>query len=203
MGVALVVIAVLFGLLVLLLAVPIDVRFQVERIETLTGQISFRWLFGLIRFRIKIPGVAETGKKEPKPKVEHRKERKATKKQSGRSNVMAVIKQAAFRKRLYRFFKDLVRAAHSRDLYLRLRLGLGDPAATGLLWAFLGPTHALLQNLRSAEITFEPEFVDPVFEFESHGQFRLVPLQFIAIAISFVLSPPSLRAWRTMRQSHA
>ncbi len=84
-----------------------------------------------------------------------------------------------------------------------MRLGLGDPADTGRLWAFLGPLNAAAQNLRNAEVRIEPEFVDPTFEFEINGRVRLVPLQFLALATAFALSPPSIRAWRTLRIKHA
>lgn len=84
-----------------------------------------------------------------------------------------------------------------------MRLGLGDPADTGRLWAMVGPLSALVQNLRNAEVRIEPEFADPVFEFESHGRVLLIPIQFIFVIIAFALSPPSIRAWRTLKGSYA
>ena len=199
MGVVLVTIAVLFGLLVLLLAVPLNVAFRFEGIEAFQGQITVRWLFGLARFRIKVPGVAEPQPPEP----ETTKVRAKSEKRRGRSNILAVIRQAAFRRRVYRLVRDLVRATHMHQLRLRIRLGLGDPADTGRLWAFVGPLNAAAQQLRNAEVQIEPEFIDPVFEFEAHGRLLLIPLQFLALAIAFALSPPSIRAWRTLREGHA
>jgi hypothetical protein len=94
----------------------------------------------------------------------------------------------------------LLRATHARNLYLRLRIGLGDPADTGRLWAIIGPIAGLAQNLRSAMVRIEPEFMDPVFEVESRGQFRLLPIQLIALTAAFVLSPTMLRAWWLLRR---
>ena len=90
----------------------------------------------------------------------------------------------------------MLRATHARNLFLRLRIGLGDPADTGRLWAVIGPIAGMAQNFRSAALRIEPEFMDPAFEVESHGQFRLVPIQFIAMTAAFMLSPTMLRAWR-------
>jgi hypothetical protein len=202
-AVVLVVIAILFGLLVLLLAVPVDVAFRFEGIEAFKGQLAIRWLFGLLRFRIHLPGAAQPRPPQPKAKPEAAKVRVKPKERGGRPRILAVLRQAAFRRRAYRLVKDLVRATHPQQLRLRMRLGLGDPADTGRLWAFVGPLNALAQNLRNAEVRIEPEFMDPVFEFEAHGRFRLIPLQFLALAIAFALSPPSIRAWRTLRGSHA
>ncbi len=175
-----------------------------EHVERFKGQISISWLFGILRFRINLPGGSQA-KTETKRKTKKKSEKKPKKPKSrtGGSNVLAVIKQRAFRRRVLRFFRDLLRAAHSHDFTFRMRLGTGDPADTGRLWAFFGPVNALAQNLRHAEISFEPEFVDPVFEFESSGRFRFIPIQFIAITVAFVVSRPSLRAWRTLRQQHA
>lgn len=198
MDVVLVISAVLFGLLVLLHAVPIDVSFQFEGIEAFKGRITIRWLFGLVRFRILLPAAAK-----PPSEPDAAWARVKPGERGARDNMLAVLRQAAFRRRVYRLVKDLVRAAHLQQLRLRMRLGLGDPADTGCLWAFVGPLNALAQNLRNAEVQIEPEFMDPVFEFQAHGRVLLVPLQFLGLVIAFALSPPSIRAWRTLKGSHA
>lgn len=203
MSAALLVIAILTGLLVLLLAVPVDAAFRFTGIEAFAGQIGVRWLFGLVRFRIGLPGAAKAKPLKPKPRWRAATARRKAAARGRRPNVLAALRQAPFRRRLYRLVKDVLRATHARGLYLHVRLGLGDPADTGRLWAFVGPLNALALNLRNAEIQVQPEFVDPVFEFETHGRFRLIPLQFIGLAIAFALSPASLRAWRTLKASHA
>lgn len=196
-----VIIAIVVGLPVLLLAVPVEMVFRFEGIEAFNGQITLRWLFGLVRFRIRIPGVSHAPaepKTAPAAKVRVKPE-----KRSHRPDVLAVLRQAAFRRRVFRFAADLVRAAHLRRLRLRLRLGLGDPADTGRLWAFVGPLNAVAQKLQHAQVQIEPEFMDPVFEFQAHGRLLLIPLQVVILAISFALAPASIRAWRTLQGSHA
>lgn len=201
MSTVLLVVAILLGLVVFLLVVPIAVAFRFAGIEAFAGQISFRWLFGLVRFHIRFPRI--TKPKPAKPEREAPQARAKPAARGRRANVPAVLRQAAFRRRLYRFVRDLIRAVHAHELYLRLRLGLGDPADTGRLWAFVGPLNALAQNLENAEVRVEPEFTDPMVEFETHGRFLLIPLQFIVLALAFAVSPSSLRAWRTLRASRA
>ncbi len=197
MGAVLVVIAVLAGLTLLLLAVPVDVSFGLEGIEAFKGQIAIRWLLGLVRFRIPLPRVGKPPReREAAPKAAGARARP---KAAGRGKrVLAVLQQTRFRKRVYRLARDLVRAAQVRELRLRMRLGLGDPADTGRLWAVVGPLSAAAQGLRHAEVRIEPDFVDPVLEFQAHGRLVLVPLRFLAVAVAFALSPPSLRAWRVL-----
>ena len=162
--------------------------------------MRFHWLFGVVRFRLGIPGAT---KAEPQRKQKPAKKTVKRRPGSNARDVFALLKQSAFWRRAIRFIKDLLRATHARDLYLRLRIGLGDPADTGRLWALLGPVAGIAANLQSAEVRIEPEFMDPVLEVESHGEVRLIPLQFIALATAFVVSPTTLRAWRTLHRSNA
>ncbi len=196
-------IAVLFGLTLLSLAIPVDVAFRVQGIEPFEGNITVRWLFGLVRFPIRVPAGPKPRPSEPNAKLKPVKARAKRAERDGGARVVAVLRQAAFRRRLYRLIKDLVRAAHLHHLRMRMELGLGDPADTGRLWAFVGPLNALAQNLHDAEVRIEPDFVDPVFAFEAHGRFMLVPLQFLVLTIAFALSPAVIRAWRTLKGSHA
>ena len=114
-----------------------------------------------------------------------------------------LLKQRSFRRRVYKFVRDMSRATHARNLFFRLRVGVGDPADTGRLWAIIGPVAGMMQNLRSVAVHIEPEFMDPVFEVESHGQFRFVPIQLITLTAAFMLSPTMLRAWRRLRRRNA
>ena len=197
----LVVVGVLLGVLVLL-ALPVEAAFRLEGIEAFAGRITIRWLFGLVRFRIPVPGVRE---RPAKPVAERKAAGKPPRHEARRrpARVIAVLRQTAFRRRVYRLVQDLVRAVHVSQLRLRMRLGLGDPADTGRLWAVMGPLNAAAQRLRGAEVQIEPEFVDPVLEFRAQGRVLVVPLQILALAVSFALSPPSIRAWRTLKGGHA
>jgi hypothetical protein len=126
----------------------------------------------------------------------------ATPRKPPSANALAVLRQAAFRRRVLRLVRDLLAAAHLRHLQLRLRLGLGDPADTGCLWALMGPVSAWSQTLRDARVQIEPEFMGAVLEFQAQGQARLVPLQLLTLVVVFALSPVSLRAWRTFQGTH-
>lgn len=201
MGAVPVLIVIILGLLILL-ALPLDVAFQVEGIEPFHGQITIRWLFGLVRFRIRIPGANQSAQ-APNVEPQAASVREKSEKQSRRPHVLAVLRQTAFRRRVYRLAADLVGAAHLRRFHLRVRLGLGDPADTGRLWALMGPLNALAQNLRHVDVQIEAEYIDAVFEFQLHGRVLLIPLQFLVLAIGFALSPASIRAWRTLNGRHA
>lgn len=190
------------AVLLALLAVPVDLAFQLKGIEELQGQFSVQWLFGLLRFRTVIPGSRKTAP-APKPKHSEEKPERGRDKRRKRPDFIAVLKQPAFRQRIYRFVKDVILAAHLQRLHLTLRLGLGDPADTGRLWAVMGPLSAMAENLRNARVRIEPEFMAERFEFDAGGKMRLIPLQLVMLTVAFALSPPSIRAWRTLSSSRA
>lgn len=182
--------------LVLLLAVPVAVAFRLERVEAFGGRITVRWLFGLVRFAVRIPVTAKPAPVRPK-----RRTKRGRRGAGGR--MLAVLRRAAFRRRVFQLVKDLAAAAHPRGVSLHMRLGLGDPADTGRLWALVGPLNAAAGNLRVVEVQIEPEFMDSTFEFRFAGRLLVIPLQLVALAIVFALSPASLQAWRVLLGGHA
>lgn len=191
---------ILLVLLIVLLTVPMTVAFRVTRSKEIKGQVIVHWLFGLVRFPISIPCGTKAEQKRRRKARDRRGKRKRNKKVRG---ILTVLQQAPFRRRIMRFIKGLLHAAHARELYLRLRIGLDDPADTGRLWGVLGPAAGIAADLRCAEVRIEPEFTDPVLEVEGHGKFHLIPLQFIGLAAAFVVSPATLHALFTLRRRNA
>ena len=182
-----------------LLAAPVDVDFRLEGIEPLRGQVAIRWLFGLARLRLAFPRVRG-------PSARRRGRSKGAGARGGarrRRRALAAFRLASFRRRAFRFVGDLARAVRPRELRLRARLGLGDPADTGRLWALVGPLQAWALSSRGADVRIEPEFLEGALELQAQGRLRLVPLQLLGLAVSFVLSPSSIRAWRALRSGHA
>lgn len=197
MSTALVVVALLLALPVLLLAVPWRVAFRCAGLDDFGGRLDVRWLFGAVRFGIDIPAATDR-KREPVERAPRARRAPQPGRRGGGRRLLAVLRDASFRRRVVRLLKDLVAAAHPRQLRLHVRLGLGDPAATGRLWGLVGPLDQLARRIRDADVRLEPEFVDPVLEFDARGRLLLVPLQVIALAVAFALSPAALRAWWTL-----
>ena len=196
MGTALIGIAILLSQVLALLAVPLEVAFRVEHAVRTEGRLGVRWLFGLVRFHAALPGPPGPG---------GRRERRSGKKSGterparGARGAVALLGQSDFRRRVAGFAREILRSLHARDLYLRIRVGLGDPADTGRLWGLLGPVSGYAAGLENATVRLEPEFTDRLLEVESRGELRFVPLRLIALALSFAASPATLRAvgaWR-------
>ena len=193
MNAVLLVIFSLLALVIALLTIPLSLSFSMTSIQTLQGQADFHWLFGLVNFKTRFPGEKisiEDRQKAPPARFRQEKQNRHSR------AIFVFFKQPVFRQHVMKFIGNLIRIAHAQNLYLRLRIGLGDPADTGMLWAAMGPLSGMMKNLRGLTIDIEPEFIDAILEFEGRGHLTLIPIQFIALTIAFILSPKTIRFWR-------
>jgi hypothetical protein len=58
-----------------------------------------------------------------------------------------------------------------------------------------------MDNVQSASIHIEPEFIDATLELESSGDIRLMPLRLIYLTLGLILSPSVWRGVKLMRGS--
>ena len=178
-------------LLTALLAIPITLTYRVTWPGIIRNETHLQWAFGLVRVRL--PADA--------PSLEDNRAKQkigdSARSSANARNILAAIRQDRFRHRIIRFLGDVWRAVHKKNVSLRLRVGLGDPADTGQLWAVFGPLAGMLTNIRDASVRIEPEFFDSALELDSSGSIRLVPLQILYLGLALLLSPS---IWQGIRQ---
>jgi hypothetical protein len=179
--------------LLILLAIPVDVAFSVQRHEgRQEGRGTFGWLFGLVRLRLGKPKVRVQARSDrTKIKRRHRKV-------GGARRIMAMLLIEGFGWRLLRLGRDLLRRIQIRELSLEVRLGLDDPADTGRLWAVVGPLAAILVLPPVVRVAIEPEFTTETVEVDGNGHIRIIPIQLLLVFLVFLLSPTTLRALYAM-----
>lgn len=153
------------------------------------GDMRVAWLFGLLHFPVRFDGKAS----EPSKKASTRRPFRHKRKGSG----LRLVRSGEFWFWLRALLRRLLGQIHIYSLYLRLRLGLGDPADTGKLWALMGPVAVLVSSIPFANVHIEPNFMDAELLMESDGEIRIYPLQLIAIMIMILLSPST---WRLVRR---
>jgi len=153
---------------------PVTVAYQFAWREAPTAEVRLNWAFGLVRADVS----PKSSKSKRNNKEAARKKDPGRGKSTGRkANIVAGIRQPMFRRRILRFVSDVWRAIRKKNVELRVRLGLGDPADTGQLWAALGPLSGMLANRRDIRVAIEPDFLDATLEAEGSGAIRVIPLQ--------------------------
>ncbi|MBT8127761.1 MAG: DUF2953 domain-containing protein [Gammaproteobacteria bacterium] len=183
--------------IIVLLAVPVTLTYRVTWQRSFQSNMTLQWLFGLVR--IQLPSTASTTTDRAQETVTITEPKKLP--ASRKANPMIALRQKAFRQRLFRLIGDLWHAVHKQHVTLRIRIGLGDPADTGQLWALVGPLSGMLATIQDAMIEIEPEFIDTVFELDSSGKIRIIPLQLLYLAFGLLLSPAFWRGVNQMRNA--
>ena len=175
-------------ILILVLSVPFDIAFQVS----VPGRPRFRmkllWLFGLVSKEItgkkKVEEKKEVVKKRQKPGVGRRRFR----------NIFAILRTKGLLRQLRVLIGDIFRRLKIKDLAADFRVGLGNPAETGLLFALIGPTTSWLSSSFPLQIKVQPSFADEAtFEGYSRGAVRLRPIQLVIPFLRFVFSLATVR----------
>ena len=187
------------SLVVVLLAVPVTLTYQLSFRQTISADLRLIWAFGLVRADIS-PDREES--KSDKPEDAHPKPgRRDRAPGKNRTDFLAAIRQPSFRRRILRFISDVWGAIHKKNVQLLVRIGLGDPADTGQLWGAFGPLSGMLARVRDIRITIVPDFLDSTFEVDSSGTIRVIPLQFVILALGLLFSPSIWRGVMLMRAS--
>jgi len=182
--------------LVALLAIPIALQFDLSWHGKLTQRCDVIWAFGLVRGTLTPPAArasadGRSGRARRVPSAAPRNKR---------AGVLRALRFRPFRRRIMRFVGELWHAIGKQDVRLAVRVGLGDPADTGRLWALLGPCAGLLGRVPDIAVAVEPEFQDATLEVDSSGVLRLVPLRVVAIVVALAASPSFWQGIRIMRR---
>ncbi len=184
------------SLIVIVLAVPVTLTYQLSWKQTLSAQLKLNWAFGLVRADVS----PDTGKPETeKPEAALESAGWWRKSERKKTNFIAAIREPGFRRRMLRFVSDVWRAIQKKNVRLMVRMGLGDPADTGQLWAVIGPLSGMLACARDATVVIEPDFLGSTFDVDSSGTVRVIPLQLTIIALGLRVSPAVWRGIMLMR----
>lgn len=164
------VLATLMGLamLVILLSVPVDLAVRVITPEKTRVRLGLRWLFGLVDWEIKTTKRSrEVKAAEAKPKGRRTDRAKI---------LLALLGTRGLRLQLLKLVRNILPRLKIRGLKIDLRLGLDDPASTGLLFAIIGPPLAIWHP---SSVKLTPSFEGAAFTGELSGRLRVIPGQLV------------------------
>jgi hypothetical protein len=171
---------------ILLLCVPVDLDFNVDRDTAFQSRVRVGWMFNLIGKDLK------RKKKPEKEKPKGKKKKRRTK------PFIAMLRARGFLRRLLRFAREVFRIAHVREFKLDLRIGLSDPAETGMLFAAIAPVLVQFRIFTPLDIQVLPDFEQTGLQGYVKGDLRIFPIQFIFVGTLFALSPATIRAVKSM-----
>jgi hypothetical protein len=185
------IIAVLAGLaafIVFILWVSLDMVIQADFDGKPKLRLRFSWLFGLVSRDI-------TGKEKKPAEVKRAPKVRKKRRWADKRVMFRVLRIRGLLSRIKRLVKDVLSCFRFREIAADFRIGLGDPADTGRLFAVLGPASVFLGSSHLHRVRLEPSFSDDaVLQGHSHGVVRLRPIRLIPPFLKFALSPPTVKA---------
>ena len=175
----------LAGFVVLVLSVPIDLAFSVKKTDSFRSRARVSWLFGLVGKELTGEGKGPEGAKK---KAEQPKE---TKRRIPRF-ALVFMKSGGLRRNLMKLLWRLLRAIKIREMNINVKVGLGDPADTGVLLALVNPVMFGLASSSPLNFNVEADFQEATFQGRGAGPIRIVPIRFVPPILMFLLSPSTI-----------
>ena len=176
---------VLFILVVL--SIPVDMAFDVGGPGARRSRMRVGWLLGLLG--------KEIGQRRKKPKE---RASKREKKRLGAKPFLSLLVTQGAARALVKLSRRILSDVRVRHLDARLRIGLEDPADTGMLYSALWPVLVPLTYNSSAKVRMELSFEEPALDLAAHGLIRVFPIQMMWPVLLFALSPTGLRTMKRM-----
>ena len=177
----------LAGLIVFVLCVPLDAVLNLDTSQKPKFKMRMVWLFGLIS--------KELSRKKKEPKEKKLPEEKLKKKRGpGFSTFLKILRTKGLLKQIKDLLKGILCQFKIKELVVNLKLGLDDPADTGLLFALIGSARPFMSLPSQYQIRVQPSsYNGAAFEGYLHGVLRLQPIKLLRPFIGFVFSLAALR----------
>ncbi|MBM3119509.1 MAG: hypothetical protein FJ006_08190 [Chloroflexi bacterium] len=179
-------------LIALFLCVPLDLALHFNTDRRPRFSMKLVWLFGLVKTEVR-------KKKKPEEKrttAEHKRKPRDW----GRDVrvIFEVLRTKGMLSQIIGLLKGVLKRLKIGELVANIKVGLDNPADTGLLFAFIAPVNLLISFLRYP-IKVEPSFAGDAFlQGYFFGAVRMQPIQLIAPLAGFAFSLPTIRAIKTL-----
>ena len=184
---ALYIVAGIVLLILLVFSIPLDLAFDVGGPGAARPRVRLGWLFGLLGKEI------GRGGKKPKKRASKRREKKR-----GAKPLLSLLVTNGVARGFLKLSTRIFSGVRVRNLDARLRVGLDDPVATGMLYSALWPVLVPLTYNSSANVRTELSFEEPALDLTARGRIRVFPIQMVWSVLLFALSPAGLRTMKRM-----
>lgn len=225
MSTIVIVLVVLVALVSVLLAAPVTVTLDVERVESFAARWRLRWAYGLVRVGSSEssrpigtdqdgPGAAPTQSMlsesaqtraddgdGPRAAQSTRRPHKKARAIGGRA-ILAMVRTPGFLARVGRFARALIGRVRIEHFRLRAAFGLSDPADTGMVYGLISPA-LLTASMCHFDVECQPLFDEADVKLTLKTSVRIVPLAVAMTVLAFLLSPSVIRALVAARRARS
>lgn len=184
----------LVALFILFLCIPVELVFRANTQGRPKFSLRLIWFFGLVKRDLRQFG--KTHKEKTVVKFEEKPGRNWLQRIKVTWEIMqtkGLLKQ--FRRSIIR----TIRSIQVRELAANLKVGLDNPADTGLLFAFIAPVNLVVNYFVPCHINIEPSFAGESFVTgNANAVVKLIPIHLAASLGGLAFSLPALRATKKL-----
>jgi hypothetical protein len=174
------------ALLLALACLPLRVEIELTSVPRWHGRARMSWV-GLVGTHV---DMGANSRRPTRPRHRVATERSVSASRRRGPPPLSVLLPAV--RHLAHLVRALLAQTLVRELTIRARAGLDDPADTGMLWGALAPLLAWA-GAHPGSLDLQPEFAGSCLEVRGSGRFTLVPARYLLVLAMFVLNP---RTWR-------
>jgi hypothetical protein len=189
---ALYIIAGILLVIALGLAIPVDLVFDFKTSGGGKAVLRVEWLFGLVGKRLLPRKKPEKPAKVKKPKKDKRRDLRSV------LSYTALVRARGVVPAFIKLVRRMAGSFHIHQLNVDLRLGLDDPADTGIVFGVLWPVFTLPVTLGFTTLRMNPVFDGLTFEVAFAGKVRVFPAEIMTHVLRFVFSLAGLRLIKAM-----
>ena len=164
------------ALLLVILAIPVDFVFRLNTEGEPVARARVELLFGMTRKEIARKKKKPTAKKRPQEGLVKRLRRRA---------ILGLVRR-------------LIKAVRFRRLNGVIRLGLDDPASTGIVYGIAQALISFVSLPPGSDFSLVPDFSSPSFQADVEGRVRVYPLQAAGITLRYLFSREGRRTIRRL-----
>ena len=167
--------------------------FHMEAYRRPKFRMRLLWFFGLVS--------KELGKRKKPEEKRMVAEGKPTRRKRGlrARTILKILRTKGLLRQLGSLLRDTISCLRIKELGANFRIGLDDPADTGLLFAVIGPATSFLSSAWRHQIRVTPSFEDEaVLEGYLYGTVRLRPIQLVPTFIRFVFSLSTIKVLKVL-----
>lgn len=187
----------LLGTFAASLYMRVDLELEAQAGEETWARLRVRWLRGSVGYEF-----ATDAPKKEKVAKEEKPEDPESDPLAPAHNAMSVW-ESSLRDKIETLLKELYQRVTLQALSVHGRIGLGDPADTGIAMAAILPIADLADQLSMCDVDIEPCYEQAELTGEANANLSLIPAELLPPLLSFGLSRENLREMRALWKNRA
>jgi len=192
--IVLIIIGSLIGLAIISLCIPVELDFAADLGTVRRFRVNIVWLFGMVRLSPK-----RRGRRARAQALAKKKNGLLSRQFQQLQTILRIVRTRGLARQVLKLLVSMLKEIRFRRGAVDLKVGLGDPGDTGMLFSVIGPVTPLLNWYAPFPVNIQPLMADePGITGRVYSKLSLQPIRIAVPVLGFLLSRPGFRLMRIM-----